>query len=149
MSLVSYLPYYDALLQNANAVLLQNATKAYYKFRNLFRITKCGSFIKRCNSYYKIRRFFYKMWQLLRNKTESLWKIKPDIISQDEGSQFSFLIQNLGIKEKVKYKIIYDISFKTGLIEIDTKNCSKNTVNQKIYFNSLPKAGWCFQVACN
>ena len=37
--------------------------------------------------------------------------------------------------------MIYDISFKTGLIEIDTKNCSKNAVNQKIYFNSLTKAG--------
>lgn len=73
MSLVSYLPYYDALLQNANAVLLQNATKAYYKFRNLFRITnaavllkdatvitKYGDFFTKCDSYYEIRQRVYE-----------------------------------------------------------------------------------------
>ena len=38
---VSYLIYYDSLLQNTIAILLQNATEVYYKMRQVF--------------YYKIR----------------------------------------------------------------------------------------------
>ena len=41
------------LLQNAIAVLLQNATEVYYKIRRVF--------------YYKMRQFYYKMRQLLQN----------------------------------------------------------------------------------
>ena len=48
----------------------------YYKMRQKF-IAKCGrffvtkrdSFILKCNSYYKLRQFDYKMWQLLQNAT--------------------------------------------------------------------------------
>ena len=42
-------------LQNATAVLLQNATKVYYKMPQVF--------------YYKMRQFYYKMRQLLQNAT--------------------------------------------------------------------------------
>ena len=57
------------LLQDATAILLQNATKVYYKMRQVF-ITKCDSFflqnatvitnyddfITKCDSFYKMRR---------------------------------------------------------------------------------------------
>ena len=43
------------VLQNATAILLQNATKVYYKMRQVF-FTKCDSFIIKCASYYKMRR---------------------------------------------------------------------------------------------
>ena len=56
------------LLQNATAILLQNATEVYYKMHQVF-ITKCDSFITKCDSYYKYRRFYYKIWQLLQNAT--------------------------------------------------------------------------------
>ena len=54
----------QTLLQNASTILLQNATKVYYKMRQIF-ITKCdsfitkyNSFIRKCDSYYKMRRFY-------------------------------------------------------------------------------------------
>ena len=46
---VSYLIYYDSLLQNATAILSQNATEIYYKCVRVF-ITKRVS-------YYKMRQF--------------------------------------------------------------------------------------------
>ena len=45
----------QVLLQNAAAILLQNATEVYYKKRQGF--------------YYKMRQFYYKMQQLLQNAT--------------------------------------------------------------------------------
>ena len=51
------LVYYDTLLQNATAILLQNVTKNYYKIRQLF-YCKMWQFITKCNSYYKIWRLF-------------------------------------------------------------------------------------------
>ena len=52
---VSYLIHYDTLLQNATAILLQNAKEVYYKKRQVF--------------YYKMRQFYYKMRQLLQIAT--------------------------------------------------------------------------------
>ena len=61
--------YYDTLLQNATGII----TKCDGYF-----ITKCdksllqnvsGFFITKCDSYYKLRRFYYKMRQLLQNAT--------------------------------------------------------------------------------
>ena len=52
------------LLQNATAVLLQNAIEVYYKMR-LFFITKYDRFIIKDNSYYKLQQCYYKMRQLL------------------------------------------------------------------------------------
>ena len=49
------------LLQNATAILLQNATEAYYKI--------CQVFFIKCDSYYKMRQFYYKMQQFLQNAT--------------------------------------------------------------------------------
>ena len=49
------------LLKNATAILLQNATKVYYKMHLIFNCE--------CGSYYKLRRLYYKMWQLLQNAT--------------------------------------------------------------------------------
>ena len=50
---VSYLIRYDSLLQNVTDI-----------------IAKCDSyFITKCNSYYKLQRFCYKMRQLLQNAT--------------------------------------------------------------------------------
>ena len=64
-----YLIYYDNLLQNATNII----TKCDSYF-----ITKCGRsllenasvfFITKCDSYYKMRRFYYKVRQLLQNIT--------------------------------------------------------------------------------
>ena len=51
------------LLQDVTAILLQNATEIYYKMRQdlhykmrQFCITKCDSFITKCDSCYKLRR---------------------------------------------------------------------------------------------
>ena len=57
---VSGFTRYDSLLQNATDVI----TKCVWFF-----ITKCDSFITKCNTYYKIPRFCYKMRQLLENAT--------------------------------------------------------------------------------
>ena len=50
----------DPLLQNATTVLLQNATKVYYKMRQFYykmRVIKnCDDFITKCDSHYKMRR---------------------------------------------------------------------------------------------
>ena len=54
--------------ENMTAILLQNATKVYYKIRQVFT-TGCYTFIAKCGSYYKLRRFYYKMLQLLQNAT--------------------------------------------------------------------------------
>ena len=40
----------------------------YYKMRQKF-ITRCDSFITKYDSYNKLRRFYYKMPQLLQNAT--------------------------------------------------------------------------------
>ena len=50
-------------------ILLQNATAILFKMRLKF-ITECVRiFIKNCDgsSYYKLRQFYYKIWQLLQN----------------------------------------------------------------------------------
>ena len=47
------------ILENATAVLSQNATEVYYKVRQV--------------SYYKMRQFYYKMRQLLQIATILLW----------------------------------------------------------------------------
>ena len=67
--------HYDTLLQN----------RYYYKMRQLFFykikqkfitkcvrffVIKCDGFIRKCNSYYKMRRFCYKMGLILQNATE-------------------------------------------------------------------------------
>ena len=72
---VSYLVHYETLLQNATdiitnatAILLQNAKKIYYKIC-WYYIIKYDSFIARCDSHYKICRFYYKLWQLWQNAT--------------------------------------------------------------------------------
>ena len=50
------------LLQNAVVILLQNATEALYKMRQVFYckfatiITNCNNFITKSNRYYKMRR---------------------------------------------------------------------------------------------
>ena len=55
---VSYLIRYDSLLQNATDI-----------------ITKWDSyFITRCDSYYKLRRFYYKMRRLLQIATAQYTK---------------------------------------------------------------------------
>ena len=60
---VSYLIRYNSLLQtatqNATAILLQNATEVYYKSCQVF------FFITKCDSYYKLRQLYYKIQQLL------------------------------------------------------------------------------------
>ena len=53
--MVPYLVHYDTLLQYATVTLSQNATKVYFKMRQVF--------------YYKMRQFYYKMRQLLQNAT--------------------------------------------------------------------------------
>ena len=50
-------------------ILLQNATEVFYKMRQVFFSRKCASFITKYDSYYKLRRFCYKMQQLLQNAT--------------------------------------------------------------------------------
>ena len=57
MVVVSYLVHYDTLLQNVTDII----TKCDSNF-----ITKYNSLVTKCNSYYKIRRFYYKMQQLLQ-----------------------------------------------------------------------------------
>ena len=49
------------LLQNATAILLQIVIEVYYKCVRFF--------ITKCDSYYKLRRFYYKMRQVLQNAT--------------------------------------------------------------------------------
>ena len=51
--MVVYYKMLHMLLQNATAILSQNATEVYYKMRQVF--------------YYKTRQFYYKMQQLLQN----------------------------------------------------------------------------------
>lgn len=49
----------DVLQEIATAILLQHATKVYFKMCQVFH-DKCDSFITICDSY-------YKMWRLLEN----------------------------------------------------------------------------------
>ena len=51
--MVSYLFRYESLLQNAKAILLQNATKVFCKMNQIF--------------YYKMQQFFEKMRRSLQN----------------------------------------------------------------------------------
>ena len=47
----------------------------YYKMRQKF-ITKCVRFvITKCDSYYKMQRFYYKMLQLYQNEMQRLLQI--------------------------------------------------------------------------
>ena len=56
-------------LQDATAILLQNATEVYYKMRQVFYYKMRQKFITKCDSYYKLRLFYYEMRQLLQNAT--------------------------------------------------------------------------------
>ena len=56
-----------ALYYKMRQILLQNATAILLQMRQKF-ITKCVRFsITKCDSYYKLRRFYYKMRHLLQN----------------------------------------------------------------------------------
>ena len=60
---VSYLVHYDTLLQNATDIIT--------KYDSFF-ITKCGSFIIKCDSYYKIRQYnLYGLGLSLENSSIS------------------------------------------------------------------------------
>ena len=55
---------------------ITNCDRYYYKILKKFIAkyisffnTKCDSFITKCGSYYKLRRFYSKMWPLLQNAT--------------------------------------------------------------------------------
>ena len=90
MVVLSYLVYYNTLLQNAtdiitkcNSFFITKCDKSLLKKcvrffiikcdKNLlekhvrFFITKCDSFMTNCDSYYKMHRIYYKMRQLLKN----------------------------------------------------------------------------------
>ena len=65
---VLYLIRYDSLLQNATISLLQNATKIYYKMRQVFyymrqllqigkTLLQNATIITKCNAYYKLRQY--------------------------------------------------------------------------------------------
>ena len=56
------------LLQNATAIFLQNVSEVCHKMYKFF-ITKSDHFIRKCDSYYKLGRFYYKVRQLLQNAT--------------------------------------------------------------------------------
>ena len=58
---VSYLVHYDTFLQNATDIITK--CDSYFIYRMQQR------FITKCYSYYKMRRFYYKMRQLLQNAT--------------------------------------------------------------------------------
>ena len=64
--MVSYLVYYDTLLQNARAILVQNAKQVYHKMRQVF--------------YYKWRQLYYKIHQLLQNS--SILSQNPAVITK-------------------------------------------------------------------
>ena len=55
-----YCKMWQILLENASAILLQNATEVY---------SKCDSIITNCYNYYKLRQFCHKVRQLLQNAT--------------------------------------------------------------------------------
>ena len=61
MVLILYLVHYDTLLQNAITILLQKATKAYYKMKQLLQnaliLLQNVTFITNCDVYYKMRRY--------------------------------------------------------------------------------------------
>ena len=65
---VLYLIRYDSLLQNATISLSQNATKIYYKMRQVFyymrqllqigkTLLQNATIITKCNVYYKLRQY--------------------------------------------------------------------------------------------
>ena len=66
MIAVSYLVHYDTLLQNARDVITKCDSYVIPKYIRFF-ITKWDSFISNCDSYDKIRGFYFKMWQLLQS----------------------------------------------------------------------------------
>ena len=49
-----YLVHYNTLSQSATTILLQNATRVYYKMRQVF-IRKCYGLVTKYDSYYKMR----------------------------------------------------------------------------------------------
>ena len=83
---VSYLIDYESLLQNAAAILLQNATNVYCKMRQVF--------------YYKMRQFYYKLRQLLQiatillqnaiviTKSDVYYKLRQYILTRFSSSFF-------------------------------------------------------------
>ena len=58
----------QTLSQNTTAVLLQNATKVYYKMRQVFLLQNTTVWLQNATEiYYKMRQvFYYKMQQLLQ-----------------------------------------------------------------------------------
>ena len=64
----SPLVHYDSLLQNATYIITK-CNIYYHKMRQLFYYKMRQKFITKCDSYYKLRRFHYKMRQLLKNTT--------------------------------------------------------------------------------
>lgn len=83
---------FGSLLQNATAILFQNATKVYYKMLEIFcykmwqfyyklrhLLRKCHNFLTKCDSYYKMRHhIWYDMIYLFNFATKTaahiLWK---------------------------------------------------------------------------
>ena len=60
---ISYLIHYDSLSLNATAILLQNATKLYYKMRQLLQIATIllqnATVNSKCDVHYKLRQYSY------------------------------------------------------------------------------------------
>ena len=64
---VTYLIRYENY--KMRQMLLQNEAAIYYKMRQKFITKRVRFFITKCDNYYKMRRFYYKMRQLLQNAT--------------------------------------------------------------------------------
>ena len=81
------------LLQNAAAILLQNATDVYCKIRQIF--------------YYKMRQFYYKMQQLLQIVTNLLQNAtvitKCDVYYKLRWYNFEHVIAGWGVVSSEKF----------------------------------------------
>ena len=83
------------LLQNATAILLQNAAKVYYKMCQIF--------------YYKMRQFYYKMRQLLQIATILLQNATfiTNCGNTPSLDIYNTLIEELRIESQSTYRNFY------------------------------------------
>ena len=73
---VSYLLHDETVLQNSTNIItkcdsyfITKCDKHLLQYTSGFFTSKCNSFIVKCDRYYKMQRFRYKIWQLLQNTT--------------------------------------------------------------------------------
>ena len=100
MFAVSYLVYYDTM-RKCDRYFITIWEKSLLQNESAFFIKRYNSSITKCDSYYKMRRFYYKMLQLLQNALVHAFCLRAG------ENKFYIIIYSMYIVKYILWRYVY------------------------------------------